>query len=81
MGWYKNSFDVVLTDDEGNETRKSINEIVAEEQKYIGEIEDMYNKALAELNCKNLNLNVVERLSILGSKCDLMGTFTILEDG
>lgn len=30
---------VVETDDEGNETRKSINEIIAEEQKYVGEIE------------------------------------------
>ena len=28
--------------------------------KYIGDIEDMYNKALAELNCKNINLDVVE---------------------
>lgn len=28
--------------------------------KYIGEIEDMYNKALEQLNCKSLNLDIVE---------------------
>ena len=43
---------------------------------------DFSNAKLLKLtgNC-NLDINVVERLSILGNKCDLMGTFTIKEEG